>query len=566
MDRIHRITDRAERRGALTQRNLNRLDEGLTRLQVGLQNLADGLSWRHGVRLEDLVINASDEIRLEYGAAVRANRVSVILDDAARLGSTWIPRREHRQWLDLIRNLIRNAVQAVLDRPAREDLPPGEVRVSLSPMPEGLGTQVGIMDNGIGIEQQQVEAIWKEGVSRRGTGHGQGLTEEKRLFLQEHAVLDVFSQPGHGTQVRMGVPIREIGIPQMRLARARLAIAWIIIVALAVTAAIRLSPSEGFGSTEVRKERILVGHGDRGGTLWERNLGEVILENLSGFQLRSGELSPAIQPHETVRDPAGRIRGVLVSTIPDEGAGAIWMLDATNGADLWHLRFEDVFPGGSRLGRFISRWQIRIPWSEDDPSVFAVNIRDQAYSPNAIQILLPDGRAEATYFHSGNLAFRACADFDEDGRRELLLYGINNPSRHDPNILGFDPGCFVDCLVMIELPFTSAQGFPYTGWAGVPPANEEGYLLLPPIQEGLRAAVHVIDIARPASGQPAEMDIRLVDGRIYRVDARLRPLHCSVGDDTPAEHTLLDRDPPPVVYVQQGAIERMATPIVEQRN
>lgn len=572
VERARALTRQASRRGAFVQHELDDLDHACADLRTKLLSLVDGLSRQHGERIEDLVIRATDEVRIEMGAGqppgheAPRHRVSLVVNDAERVGSTWVPRRDVDRWIDLFRNLLRNAAQAVRDRQAGGDASPGEVAVRFAPLAGGLGTTIEVADDGIGMHPSAATSIWKEGEGSHGRGRGKGLTEEKLKFLQEHASLNVESQPGAGTRVQIGIPVREIELPPIPLLPLRPAAALLAVVTMLALGAVFLHAREDFASTEVRTERILVARGAKGNILWERNLGEVILDNLSGFAQRGGELSPAFQPREVLHEPEGAPSGVIVSTIPDQGSGALSLLDTRTGAPLWEHRFRNVFPSSTRLGRYVSRWQSQIPWSEDIPQALAVNVRDQAYSPNAIQIMNAQGVLLASYFHFGNLALRACADFDRDGRIELLLYGISNGARNDSTILGFDPHAFVDCLILLELPFDTAQAFPYRQWPGIPPAMEEGYLLIPPLARGERGIVHVIDIAQPEPDTPAQMDIRILDGRIYRTDARLRPLGCSAGDDTPAQARLADRDPPPVVYVHHGRKEMIATPLTGEVN
>jgi hypothetical protein len=113
---------------------------------------------------------------------------------------------------------------------------------------------------------------------------------------------------------------------------------------------------------------------------------------------------------------------------------------------------------------------------------------------------------------------------------------------------------YLDCAVMLEPPEVNGQGYPYGNWPGMPRAREEGYLLLTPLRRGIRPRIWKVNLGNP-------IELALTDGRIYRLDAHLRPISCGVGDFTLADTLAPTRAVAPLLYIHNGRRERIDLPV-----
>jgi signal transduction histidine kinase len=96
-------------------------------------------------------------------------------------------------------NLLQNAVQAV-------DPKNGEVRVESAA--NGDMVELRVVDNGCGIPRENLDKIFEPFFTTKapGQGTGLGLAIVHRLVGEQRGKLDVDSEVGHGTTVRVRLP------------------------------------------------------------------------------------------------------------------------------------------------------------------------------------------------------------------------------------------------------------------------------------------------------------------------------------------------------------------------
>ena len=98
----------------------------------------------------------------------------------------------------VIANLVQNAIEAV-----SKD---GEVRVRLRA--EGKMAVLEVEDNGPGMEPEFIrEKLFKPFKTTKGEGYGIGVYESNEFARAAGGRLDVFSQPGRGTIMKMSLPL-----------------------------------------------------------------------------------------------------------------------------------------------------------------------------------------------------------------------------------------------------------------------------------------------------------------------------------------------------------------------
>lgn len=522
-------------RSALSLTALELAARNLDRLRNCTDALTDALSHQHAERYTEVVNRATDEIRRESCGGSGAPAVPLLLDDEGTADHVWVPRADAHRWHDILVNLLRNAVQATEDRVAAQG--PGAlqpVQVLLDGSRTRSEAVVEIVDHGTGLTPPELERMWIGGWSRHGMGHGNGLTEQKRDFVDGRADLRVETAPGSGTRIRIAVEGRDIPIRPVPLWAYHpiVALALVLVAALVGLAVAAQRPAaiavRVVGQTEV------AGIDSRGRVVWHRDLGDEVVENFRAGTLgKSNGVNRA--PNELVwlRDAKGRNRRAMVSTQPPSGSGAIVSLDP-HGRLLASHRVGWMSPHDDPLGKLVCNWIAPMMWDSKQGEVIAFQVRDSRNAPSATQFFAADGESLGAYYHYGHLQYHSSTDLDGDGRSEVLLFGVNNRARLDRALYPVDPKDYIDCVILLEVPLVSGQAWPWDVWEGIPPAREEGYLLLPPLKPGRRPEIYGLDVGEGSDGHK-RIEIVLLDGRVYRVDEHLRPTRCIAGDHTTAD-------------------------------
>ena len=556
--RAVRRTVRPVARGqVLSLRASRRLEQEIDQLRRQYQALVSSLSDHFGARVRELVRHATDEVRRDFAGPLRPEGVDIELEDPGRGTGVWIPRAERAFWQDLLRNVIRNAVEATREKPA-VGVERRLVTVRVQPAPEGGGTLVEVIDRGLGMDPDEVRRIWTAGEGRHGARRGEGLTESKRAFAAARASIDVQSAPGRGTTFRIAFPFRDVPIPVVPVYRLRpLALLAAGLLAVVVLAAATQRQRQLVSITLPTPSSIRATDAD--GHAWVHEFDEAVLPNAAATELAPAEVSRRLCEHLIVRDARNRTLGALVGTMPAAGPGHVWFF-SPNGKLRWARRLRWAVPAALKLGNLKPAWEQALAWPGQAQPVLAVNMRDSDHTWTATQFFTLAGDSLGAYYHYGHLGFRAVKDFDRDSRDEMLLFGINNYASADTTFLPAPQFAYVDCVVLLEVPWVNGQSYPYTGWHEMPPACEEGYLLIPPLVAGLRASIVRIDIGAGEHGVH-QFEVMVSDGRIYRLDEHLRPYQCGVGDATLADRLAPTRPIAPLAYFYYGRREAIDLPV-----
>jgi len=538
---------------ATARQHLAAANRSLARLRNRCRMLVEALCAQYGTRVGDLVADAADTVRRETSLDRALEQVPVILEGDGGPGDGWIPLVDASSWSDVLRNLIRNAVEATRERPGTPlSCPP--VRVRVSPRPNAPGMRIEILDVGIGMTAETLDAMWKTGSSRHVQGRGRGLTEAKRHFLETHAGMEIKSVPGIGTHVRIDLSAAAIPIPRPPIWAIRPAVATtLVVIGLLAAGGLLLSPAP-LVAVEMSGTSILRGRDSRGGLLWEKDFEEEIQANDLAREDKRPDDERLDNKFLVLRDLKGQAAGVVLATLPLQGSGMLWDLNS-RGRTQWSRPIRWQTPRESSLGRLRAIWETCVPWEEPYGRAIAVHVRDNRYSPSSTQFWSVNGDSLGAYYHWGHLRFHSASDLDGDGRTEILLFGVANHAQHDPSVIARDPEVYLDCAVLLEVPKVSGQAYPYQDWPGMEPASEEAYLLIPPFVPGVRGRIYEIVVGRSTANGPLPIEIVVDDGRIYHVDTTLRPISCATGDNTIARKRAPGRALAPLTYFHQGKRE-----------
>ncbi len=554
-------------------RAIARFDELHRRLRRDSEALCESLSSLHGARFAGVVGEAVEELRSETGDA-DAGGVAIGLEGLADARRSWVPRGDVASWADIVRNLVRNAVQATeearVGRPsfAVGGEPPRRVTVRVLPLRGQPGVALEVLDEGVGMSPATTAAMWRAGSSRHGGHHGQGLTEAKRSFIESRGALEVRSAEGVGTCVRVDVPDHDVQVHGSRLWALPPIVAPALAVLAAAVLALPLFARRDIVSVSVQDDRVVQARDARGRLVWQRDLHENVERNFLGYTpADTGKLVPVYR-HLVLPARGVWPSNVILATRPAQGPGHLWRLGFA-GRTVWKRTLRWNPPRPAHTGSLKSVFQATVPWGRGAGDVVAVNVRDADWGSTAMQFFTLSGDSLGAYHHPGHLDYRATMDLDGDGRVELILNGRNNRAPEDSLVYPEPPGYeWVDCLLMLEPSRAHGQAYPYAGWAGMRPAREEAYLLVPPMRRGPktdereRPAIDRVDFGPVAAPGGARVELRMADGRIYVLDSQLRPLSCGVGSETYAATLAPTRALAPLLYFHDGRRETIDLPIL----
>ena len=118
-------------------------------------------------------------------------------------------RCDGRQMTQVLTNLLKNAVDSILDRQASTSnkLAPGHVALSVAATPDGVVIKV--RDNGKGIPVELRDRLTEPYVTTRARGTGLGLAIVKKIMEDHSGDLTLDNHPEGGAEVTLFFPRRE---------------------------------------------------------------------------------------------------------------------------------------------------------------------------------------------------------------------------------------------------------------------------------------------------------------------------------------------------------------------
>jgi nitrogen fixation/metabolism regulation signal transduction histidine kinase len=136
-----------------------------------------------------------------YGGVENAR---VVLDLAPQLPAIRADAGRLRQ---LLHNLIKNAVEAVAQRPS------GEVRISTSSLDDGNGLRVELQvaDNGPGIRPEFLERIFEPYTTDKPRGTGLGLAVAQKIVEEHGGIIECHNDPSGGAVFIVRIPVDHGG-------------------------------------------------------------------------------------------------------------------------------------------------------------------------------------------------------------------------------------------------------------------------------------------------------------------------------------------------------------------
>ncbi|RMH01914.1 MAG: two-component sensor histidine kinase [Planctomycetota bacterium] len=152
------------------------------------------------IELEEADLNAvvqrvADFVRPE--AAARGIRVETFL-----AGDLPPLRLDPARFRQVVLNLVINARQAIGDRGGR---------ITLITRRQGGRVLLEVLDDGPGMDEETLASCFEVYFSRKKGGSGLGLPTVRRLVEAHGGSVEIQSSPGHGTRVRVTLPLPPAG-------------------------------------------------------------------------------------------------------------------------------------------------------------------------------------------------------------------------------------------------------------------------------------------------------------------------------------------------------------------
>jgi signal transduction histidine kinase len=114
---------------------------------------------------------------------------------------------DEKQIHQVLLNLIRNAFEALLESPDRDEPP----RVEVSTRAEENAVELDVRDNGPGMSQEVIDEIFEPFISSKVSGTGLGLAVGRKIMLDHGGNVSVASEPGQGAVFTLTLPLAAEG-------------------------------------------------------------------------------------------------------------------------------------------------------------------------------------------------------------------------------------------------------------------------------------------------------------------------------------------------------------------
>lgn len=105
---------------------------------------------------------------------------------------------ERTQWIRVITNLVKNAIQATS--------PDRALKIQVQVAQVDNKVHVSITDNGTGIQEEHLQKIFEPKFTTKNSGMGLGLAMVKQIIENYQGIITVSSTPGQGTQFTVILP------------------------------------------------------------------------------------------------------------------------------------------------------------------------------------------------------------------------------------------------------------------------------------------------------------------------------------------------------------------------
>jgi two-component system sensor histidine kinase PilS (NtrC family) len=180
---------------------------------------------RESERLNDTIRSFLAYARPQRHAPTRVDAARLLRDTAVLLRNSADVRDDHlvdvdapdELWFDADENQIRQIVWNLATNGLRAMPAGGRLRLAArieSPGADARGGRlvIEVDDQGVGIEAEDLDGLFQPFHSTFTKGTGLGLAIVHRIVSDHDGEVQIESEPGHGTRVRVRVPVGESGV------------------------------------------------------------------------------------------------------------------------------------------------------------------------------------------------------------------------------------------------------------------------------------------------------------------------------------------------------------------
>ena len=111
-----------------------------------------------------------------------------------------IARFDRTQLIRVVTNLIKNSIQAI------EQIKPEEPRIEVRVFSEGDQAVITVMDNGVGVAEENLDKIFEPKFTTKTSGMGLGLAMVKKIVETYNGTITFQSEIGKNTTFRVSFP------------------------------------------------------------------------------------------------------------------------------------------------------------------------------------------------------------------------------------------------------------------------------------------------------------------------------------------------------------------------
>ena len=113
-----------------------------------------------------------------------------------------IAKFDRTQLIRVITNLIKNSIQAI------HELQPESPRVEVHVFSENENAIITVMDNGLGVTEENKNKIFEPKFTTKTSGMGLGLAMVKKIVEAYHGHITFKSIEGNGTTFKVSFPMK----------------------------------------------------------------------------------------------------------------------------------------------------------------------------------------------------------------------------------------------------------------------------------------------------------------------------------------------------------------------